>query len=362
MPASPQALDTLRPILADPELSKIGHNLKFDLAVLNQNNCPVRGTCLDTLLAHSLLDPTQRHNLDSLAENRLGYTPIRFDDLIPGQKKDSDIDYTGVDPQALSDYAIEDADIALQLWQHLKPQIESTGLTRVFYEIETPLLPVLVHIEQQGIALSTETLSQIGSELETHIETLRESVYQAAGHPFNLNSPKQLGEVLFDELQLVEKPKKTRTGQYATNEQVLTTLANSHPIVAQILEYRQLSKLKSTYVDARSRRPRHPTRTHTLRPNPDCHRTPLLQRPQPPEHPRPQRARPANPQSLHPSQRLATPRRRLLSNRAPHPRRPQSGSRTPRSLPHRARHPYRHRRTPLRYPPRASRPRSAQHR
>ena len=250
VPASPQALSTLRPILADPKLSKIGHNLKFDLAVLTQNNCPVHGTCLDTLLAHSLLDPSQRHNLDSLAENRLGYTPIRFDDLIPGQKKDSDIDYTGVNPQALADYAIEDADIALQLWQHLKPQIESNGLTRVFYEIETPLMPVLVHMEQQGIALSTETLSQIGSELETHIETLGESVYQAAGHPFNLNSPKQLGEVLFDELQLVEKPKKTRTGQYATNEQVLTTLANSHPIVAQILEYRQLSKLKSTYVDA----------------------------------------------------------------------------------------------------------------
>ena len=151
-----------------------------------------------------------------------------------------------------------------------------------------PLLPVLVHIEQQGIALSTETLSQIGSELETHIETLRESVYQAAGHPFNLNSPKQLGEVLFDELQLVEKPKKTRTGQYATNEQVLTTLANNHPIVAQILEYRQLSKLKSTYVDAlpAARQPV-TQRVHTLRPNPDRHRTPLLQRPQPPEHPRP---------------------------------------------------------------------------
>ncbi|MGC6455000.1 MAG: DNA polymerase I [Coraliomargaritaceae bacterium] len=250
VPTSPEALQTLRPLLADPALNKIGHNLKFDLAVLTENDCPVHGNCWDTLLAHSLVDPSQRHNLDSLAENCLNYSPIRFDDLIPGQKKDSEIDYSNVDPQALADYAIEDADIALQLWQHLQPQIESNGLTRVFYEIETPLLPVLVHIERQGIALSTETLAQTGSELETHIETLRETVYQAAGRSFNLNSPKQLGEVLFDELKLVEKPKKTRTGQYATNEQVLTTLANHHPIVAQILEYRQLSKLKSTYVDA----------------------------------------------------------------------------------------------------------------
>ncbi len=250
VPATPEALDALRPILADPTLSKIGHNLKFDLAVLIENNCPVHGTCLDTLIAHSLIDPSQRHNLDSLAENLLGYAPIRFDELIPGQKKGDEIDYSGVDPQALADYAIEDADIALQLWQHLQPQIESNGLTRVFEEIETPLLPVLVDIERQGIALSTETLAQTGSELETHIETLREAVYEAAGRPFNLNSPKQLGEILFDELKLVDKPKKTRTGQYATNEQVLTTLANTHPIVAQILEYRQLSKLKSTYVDA----------------------------------------------------------------------------------------------------------------
>ena len=250
VPATPGSLGYLRPILADPTLDKIGHNLKFDLAVLAENNCPVHGTCLDTLLAHSLIDPSQRHNLDSLAENLLGYSPIRFDDLLPNQKKDSDIDYSGVDPQALADYAIEDADIALQLWKHLQPQIESNGLTRVFHEIETPLLPVLVDIERQGIALCTDTLARTGSELETHIEALREAVYQAAGRPFNLNSPKQLGEVLFDELKLVEKPKKTRTGQYATNEQVLTTLANTHPIVAELLEYRQLSKLKSTYIDA----------------------------------------------------------------------------------------------------------------
>ena len=250
MPASAEALSAVRPLLADPTRRKIGHNLKFDLAVLAENDCPVEGTCLDTLIAHSLIDPSQRHNLDSLAENLLNYAPIRFDELIPGQKKGDVIDYSGVDPAALADYAIEDADIALQLWHHLEPQIESNGLTRVFEEIETPLLPVLVDIERQGIALCTDTLARTGSELETHIESLRESVYQAAGRPFNLNSPKQLGEVLFDELKLVEKPKKTRTGQYATNEQVLTTLANTHPIVAELLEYRQLSKLKSTYIDA----------------------------------------------------------------------------------------------------------------
>lgn len=250
LPATPEALDAIRPVLSDPEIIKIGHNLKYDLSVLAENNCPVEGPCFDTMLAHALIDPGQRHNLDTLAEDCLKYTPIHFRELFPDQQKDEVVDYSGIDPEKLADYAIEDADVTLQLWQHFQPLLKDCGQADVFLDIETPLLPVLVEMERQGIALSTETLRETGEELGAHIIKLQRSVYESAGREFNLNSPKQLGEVLFDELRLVEKPKKTRTGQYATNEQVLSSLAAKHPIVAELLEYRQLSKLKSTYVDA----------------------------------------------------------------------------------------------------------------
>jgi DNA polymerase-1 len=250
VPASPAALEALRPVLADAALSKIGHNLKFDLAVLAENDCPVAGDCFDTLLAHSLIDPEQRHKLDTLAEDFLHYTTIRFSDLLPDAKKGQPLDYSGVAERDLANYAIEDADVSLQLWQIFEKQLETSGQAKVFYEIETPLLPVLVAMEREGIRMCEQTLKEIGQSIEGHIESLQNAVYQAAGHPFNLNSPKQLGEVLFDELQLIEKPKKTKTGQYATNEQVLSTLAPKHPIVADLLEYRQLTKLKGTYIDA----------------------------------------------------------------------------------------------------------------
>lgn len=247
---SAEALDALRPAFADDSLDKVGHNLKFDLAIFAEQGVTVAGRCFDTMLAHALIDPEQRHNLDTLAEDFLQYSPIRFSELIPNIKKGQPIDYSGVDPKALADYAIEDADIALQLWQIFQAKLEESGQAKVFYEIETPLLPVLVAMEREGILLDEATLAETGKSLEGHIEMLRDSINAAAGREFNLNSPKQLGEVLFDELQLVEKPKKTKTGQYATNEQVLSSLAPKHPIVANILEYRQLTKLKSTYIDA----------------------------------------------------------------------------------------------------------------
>jgi len=249
-PASKAALDALRPVFADASLTKIGHNLKFDLAVLAENDCPVDGLCHDTMLAHALIDPGQRHNLDALAEDLLQYSPVPFGELMPEAKKGEPLDYSDVDGQTLADYAIEDADVALRLWQALEPKLEETGQARVFHEIETPLLPVLVAMEREGILMCEDTLKEIGRSLQDHVIKLQEAVYGAAGREFNLNSPKQLGEVLFDELELVEKPKKTRTGQYATNEQVLATLAAKHPIVNDLLEYRQLTKLKNTYLDA----------------------------------------------------------------------------------------------------------------
>jgi DNA polymerase-1 len=250
VPFSAHALDALRPVFADPELGQIGHNLKFDLAVLAEQDCPVAGPCYDTMLAHALIHPEQRHSLDVLAEDILHYTTIRFGELFPDLKKGASIDFSSVEPKALANYAIEDADVALQLWEVFEPQLAESGQAGVFYDIETPLLPVLTAMEREGIRLSREKLHDIGLGLQDHIIGLQESIYEAAGREFNLNSPKQLGEVLFEELRLVEKPKKTRTGQYATNEQVLATLAPKHPIVANLLEYRQITKLKSTYIDA----------------------------------------------------------------------------------------------------------------
>jgi len=250
VPATVAALEALRPMFADAALTKIGHNLKFDLSVLAENDCPVDGLCYDTMLAHALIDPEQRHNLDTLSEDYLQYSTIRFSELLPDVKKGETIDYTGVDEAALTNYAIEDADVTLQLWEVFEPKLKECGQDKIFFEIETPLLPVLVAMEREGIRMSENTLKEIGGSIEGHIIELQNAVYDAAGRDFNLNSPKQLGEVLFDELKLVEKPKKTKTGQYATNEQVLSSLAPKHQIVADLLEYRQLSKLTSTYINA----------------------------------------------------------------------------------------------------------------
>jgi DNA polymerase-1 len=250
VPNTESALAALRPVFADDALTKIGHNLKFDLAILAEQNVPVAGKCYDTMLAHALIDPEQGHKLDTLSEDFLQYSPIRFSELIPDAKKSEEIDYSGVAEEALAKYAIEDADIALQLWQSFAPKLDESGQAKVFYEIETPLLPVLVAMEREGIRLCETTLAATGESLIVHIAELQASIYASAGREFNLNSPKQLGEILFDELKLVDKPKKTKSGQYATNEQVLSKLAPKHTIVTELLEYRQLTKLKSTYIDS----------------------------------------------------------------------------------------------------------------
>jgi len=237
-------------IFADASLIKIGHNLKFDLSILLQQGISVGGPCYDTMLAHALIDPEQRHNLDRLAEDILKYSPIPFSQLFPELKSGTELDYSTVSDSLLANYAIEDADLTLQLWQCFEPQLKACGQAQVFYEIETPLLPVLAQLELAGICLNQQALSHTGQQLDVHIAHLQTSIYQSAGSEFNLNSPKQLGIVLFEDLKLSDKPKRTKTGQYKTNEQVLSLLAPKHTIVAHILEYRQLSKLKSTYVDA----------------------------------------------------------------------------------------------------------------
>jgi len=277
-PGSPlklsMVLDKLRPIFFS-KLEKIGHNLKFDLSVLLAHDYAVSGPFFDTMLVHAMVFPEQKHGMDFVAESLLGYSPVKLadlpekapepsDDLFaafdnppepseekPKKKgKKKDIDMSRIDPAALAEYAAEDADITLQLAEALRPTLEKENQSATYNQIEAPLLPVLTAMENEGIALDIVALKNIGDSLGQQISTLTESITAAAGHPFNLNSPKQLGVVLFGEMELVEKPKKTKTGQFKTDEQTLSSLAKKHEIVAEILEYREASKLKSTYVDA----------------------------------------------------------------------------------------------------------------
>ncbi|WP_372807664.1 DNA polymerase I, partial [Pontiella sp.] len=203
----------------------------------------------DTMLAHYLIDPDQRHNMDHMAEALLDYSPVPITALI-GEKKSAQKTLREVDVDVLCEYGAEDADITLQLWHKLKPMLKERGQERVFYEIETPLMPVLAQMEYNGINLDVPALAAYSEALAAKIEALEKSIYTMAGMEFNLNSPKQVGEVLFDVLQLVDKPKKTKTGQYKTDEEVLSELATEHEIVRKMLDYRGLTKLKSTYVDA----------------------------------------------------------------------------------------------------------------
>ena len=241
-------LDDFRPVFAGDRAEKVGHNLKFDLKMLAQHGCAVCGQLFDTMLAHCLVEPDQRHGMDYLAEAYLGYTPIPITRLI-GEKKAEQITMRAVPLARLAEYAAEDADVTWQLREKLKPQLVERNQEQVFYEIEIPLLPVLAAVEREGIRIDSEALASFSERLGGTLAELEQRIYKLAGTQFNLNSPKQLGEILFDILQLDENAKKTRTGQYATDEQVLSRLAVHHEIARCLLEYREASKLKNTYVD-----------------------------------------------------------------------------------------------------------------
>jgi DNA polymerase I len=245
-------LDDFRELLTRGGVEKVGHNLKYDLAVLRAHGLEVKGPFFDTMLAHALVDPESRHGMDYLSEVYLGYTPISITALI-GEKKGEQLSMAVVAnerPELLRDYAAEDADVTWQLAGRLAPELEEKGQHDVFYEIESPLVSVLVKMEAEGVAIDVPALKAFGVQLEREADTLQKRIHSHVDAPFNLNSPKQLGEVLFEKLKLVEKPKKTATGQYQTNEQVLSSLLGLHPIVSDILNYREVTKLKSTYVDA----------------------------------------------------------------------------------------------------------------
>ncbi len=247
-------LQEFAPLLTNPAIEKVGHNLKFDLNVLAWNGIEAAGPFFDTMLAHALLEPDQRHGMDFLSEVYLNYTPVPISALI-GSKKDeggqlSMLDVAAESPETIAEYAAEDADITWQLAAVLRPLLEEKGLHRVFFDIESPLLPVLAAVERAGFLVDVKVLLHLSQDLAKLLRTLETDIQALAGGPFNLNSPKQLGEVLFNRLKLSDKPKKTKTGQYQTNEETLQTLAGSHPIIEKILDYRESAKLKSTYVDS----------------------------------------------------------------------------------------------------------------
>lgn len=261
-------ISNLQSILRSPA-EKIGHNLKYDLSVLHSHGIEVAGPFFDTMLADSLVAPERRHSMDYLSEIHLGYTPVKLAEIANQQSsinnhqsddlfsfaekkatKSKDLDMLSIPMETLAEYAAEDADVTFQLAEKLRPLLKESGQEKIFSEIEAPLLPVLVRMEMEGIAIDTEALVTIGADLQETIDQLAKSIEAHAGTPFNIASPKQLGQILFNHLKLLDKPKKTATGQYKTDEQTLSTLLGIHPIIAEILEYREATKLKSTYLDA----------------------------------------------------------------------------------------------------------------
>ncbi|RZK53608.1 MAG: DNA polymerase I, partial [Pedobacter sp.] len=242
-------LEEFRIVLENENIVKIGQNIKYDMLVLKWYDIQVKGKLFDTMLAHYLIDPDTRHNMDVLSENYLGYTPISITTLI-GAKGKNQGTMRDVPVENVVDYAAEDADVTLQLANVFEPMLAERNATNLAEEIENPLIYVLADIEKEGVRIDIETLNNYSTELQIEITKAEQSVYDKAGLKFNLASPKQLGEVLFDHLKLDPKAKKTKTGQYQTGEDVLTLLASKSDIVQDILDFRQLQKLKSTYVDA----------------------------------------------------------------------------------------------------------------
>jgi DNA polymerase-1 len=242
-------IEILRPFFENESIEKIGQNLKYDIKVLAKYNIDVKGKLFDTMLAHYLINPDMRHNMDVLAETYLNYTPISITELI-GKKGKNQLSMREVPLDKQTEYAVEDADITLQLKEHFEKELDEANTQKLFDDIEVPLLRVLAAMELEGVNLDKDFLNSLSEDLNTDILNLEKSIYEAAGEEFNIASPKQLGIILFEKLNLVDKPKKTKTGQYKTSEDILSYLAKDHEIIRQVLEYRGLAKLKSTYVDA----------------------------------------------------------------------------------------------------------------
>ncbi len=242
-------LSIIRPVLENPAIIKIGQNLKFDIQVLANYGIEIRGPLFDTMIAHYLLEPDMRHNMNLLSETYLSYTPVHIESLI-GEKGETQKNMRSVDNDKLKEYAVEDADVTLQLKNVFEPRIKSEGLAELSSNIEMPLIPVLALMERNGVILNTAELKFITASLRDDIIFLEKEIFNLAGTEFNISSPKQLGDILFLKLKLDDKARMTSTRQFVTNEEILQRLAHKHPIIDKVLEYRGLKKLLTTYVEA----------------------------------------------------------------------------------------------------------------
>lgn len=238
-----------KPLLENKQITKIGQNIKFDQLVLKWYDIDVQGVLFDTMLAHYLIDADTKHNMNVLSENYLGYSPVSITELI-GKKWANQGTMRDVPIEQIKEYAAEDADVTLQLFNVFKKEIYQTHLHKLFYEVETPLIPVLTEMEYEGVKIDTDFLRQYSKEISQDIVALKDEILTTCGAQFNIDSPKQLGDILFEKMGIKYPGKKTKSGQYSTDEETLQKLAGEHPIVEKLLDYREFTKLKSTYVDA----------------------------------------------------------------------------------------------------------------
>jgi len=244
-----EVLHEFKAFFENDQIEKIGQNIKFDLLMLTQYGINLKGKLFDTMIAHYLVQPELRHGMDYLAEIYLNYRTIHFEDLV-GSKGKNQADIRTVDLKKLCDYAAEDADVTFRLKQILEKELKANNLEKLFYEIEMPLMKVLATMEHTGVRLDTEALSQSSEILTNDMLNLEKEIHKLAGYDFNVSSPMQVGEILFDRLKLDDKARKTKTGQYSTSEDILEKIQSKHPIIGKILDYRGLKKLLSTYIDA----------------------------------------------------------------------------------------------------------------
>lgn len=247
--AAQKIVDIFKPLYEDPNILKIGQNIKYDYEVLRRYGVELRGRMFDTMLAHYLIQPELHHNMDYMAETLLGYQTIHIEELI-GTKGKNQKSMRDLQPSQIYEYAAEDADITLKLKNILEPKLKEAGVEQLFWEIEMPLVPILAEMEMTGVRIDTESLKETSRIFNERMAEYERKIYEEAGESFNISSPRQVGDILFGKMKIVDKPKKTKTGQYVTSEEVLVQLKNKAPIVENILNYRGLKKLLGTYVDA----------------------------------------------------------------------------------------------------------------
>ncbi|MFI5219369.1 MAG: DNA polymerase I [Bacteroidia bacterium] len=243
-------VNEFKPVFENDKIEKIGQNIKYDMSVLKWYDIEIKGKLFDTMIAHFLIQPDMRHSMDVMSETYLNYAPVSIETLIGKKGKGSEqTSMRDVPVEKIAEYAAEDADVTLQLKENFAPKLKSSGVQKLFDEVEIPLIPVLASMEAEGIRLDKDALKELSKELEKDIVIFEKSIQELAGMEFNVSSPKQVGEVLFGKMQIMEKPPKTKTGQFSTAEDVLSKIESKHPIIKKILDYRELVKLKNTYVD-----------------------------------------------------------------------------------------------------------------